>query len=156
LYKLKTIVPCQIYLLLKSYLTDRYFQVKTENIVSLYHPIKSGVLQGSVLGPFLYLIFNSDIPRSQEITLATFAVDIAFLSSRINPNRSSEILQNYLNILQEWLLLWKMKVNNTKSAKITFTTKSTTCPQVTINNAPNPEQTKVKYLGLHLDRKTTW
>jgi hypothetical protein len=47
-------------------------------------------------------------------------------------------------------------VNNTKSAQITFITKRRTCPQVTINNAPIPELTEVKYPGLHLDRKLTW
>jgi hypothetical protein len=93
LFKLKTIVPSQIYLLLKSYLTDRHFQVKIENTYSAYHPIESGVLQGSVLGPFLYLIFTSDIPQSHEITLATFSETIAILSSHTNPNRASETLQ---------------------------------------------------------------
>jgi hypothetical protein len=30
------------------------------------------------------------------------------------------------------------------------------CPQITINNAPIPVQSEVKYLGLHLDQKLTW
>jgi hypothetical protein len=112
LYKLKKTVPSQIYLLLKSYLTGRHFQVNIENTHSGYYPINSGVPQCSVLGPFLYLIFTSDIPQSQDITLATFADDTAILSSHINPNRISENLQKYLNVLQEWLRLWKIKVNN--------------------------------------------
>jgi hypothetical protein len=156
LFKLKTTVPSQIYLLLKSYLTDRHFQVKIENTHSGHRPIQSGVRQGSVLGPFLYLIFTSDIPQSQEITLATFAEDIAILSPPTNPNRASEALQNYLNVLQEWLRLWKIKVNNGKSAQITVTTKRRMCPKVKINNAPIPVQSEVKYLGLHLDQKLTW
>jgi hypothetical protein len=154
--QIKTTVPSQIYLLLKSYLSDLHFQVKIENTHSGYHPVQSGVPQGSVLGPFLYLIYTSDIPQSQEIALAIFADDIAILSSHTNTNRASETLQNYLNVLQEWLQLWKIKVNNDKSAQITFTTKSRTCPQITIHNAPIPIQFEVKYLGLHLDQKLTW
>jgi hypothetical protein len=59
---------------------------------------------------------------------------------------SFTLYKNKTNILQEWLRLWKIKVNNTKLAQITFTTKRRTCPQVTINNAPIPGQTEVKYL----------
>lgn len=74
-------MPSQIYLLLKSYLTKRYFQVKTENILTNYHPIKAGVPQGSVLGPFLYVIFTCDIPLTDNTIMATFADYTAILSS---------------------------------------------------------------------------
>jgi hypothetical protein len=114
LYKLKGNVSSRTYLLLKSYLTDRHFRVKTGNTHSGYYLINSGVPQGSVLSPFLHLIFTSDIPQSQDITLATFADDTPILSSHINPNRASEIVQKYLNVLQEWLRLWQIKVNNEK------------------------------------------
>jgi hypothetical protein len=47
-------------------------------------------------------------------------------------------------------------MNNEKSVQITFTTRRTNCPQVTINNSIIPTKTEVKYLGLHLDQKLTW
>lgn len=156
LYKLKMIMPDRIYLLLKSYITDRFFQVKIDNTVSDYYPINSGVPQGSVLGPFLFLIFTSDIPLSDNTTLATFADDTAILSSDIDPVRASEKLQNHLNSLQGWLKRWKIRVNNEKSTQVTFTTKRSVCPQVTINNALIPVKTEVRYLGLHLDQKLNW
>jgi hypothetical protein len=109
LYKLKKNVPSQIYLLLKSYLTGQHFQVNIENTHSGYYPINSGVPEGSAFGPFLYLIFTSDIPQSQDITLATFADDMAIMSSHINHNGASENLQKYLNVFQDWLRLWKIK-----------------------------------------------
>jgi hypothetical protein len=43
-----------------------------------------------------------------------------------------------------------------KSTQITFTTRRTICPQVSINNSPIPIKQEVKYLGLHLDKKLTW
>lgn len=156
LYKLKLVMPDQIYLILKSYLSDRYFQVKYENTLSNYHPIRAGVPQGSVLGPFLYLIYTSDIPQTDNTIMATFADDTAILSSDPDPNRATENLQNHINLLDDWLKQWKISVNNDKSAQITFTTKRSTCPPVTINNAPIPVKTVVKYLGLHLDQKLTW
>lgn len=156
LYKLKNHLPDQLYLILKSYLSDRYFQVRLDDALSNYHLIKSGVPQGSVLGPFLYLIFTGDVPVTNDTLMATFADDTAILSSDTDPVRASEKLQNHLNLLQNWLEHWKINVNTNKSTQITFTTKRGTCPQVSINNAPIPVKTEVKYLGLHLDQKLTW
>lgn len=156
LYKLKKHLPSQIYLLLKSYLQDRYFQVKTNNALSDYKTIKSGVPQGSVLGPYLYTIFTADIPTTEETIVATFADDTAIMSSHTDPVVATEKLQNHLNLIDNWFKKWKIKVNNTKSTQITFTNRRTTCPQVSINNAPIPIKNEVKYLGLHLDEKLTW
>jgi hypothetical protein len=50
-YKLKLILPDQLYLILKSYLEEWYFQVKIDDTLSDYHLIKAGVPQGSVIGP---------------------------------------------------------------------------------------------------------
>jgi hypothetical protein len=63
LYKIKKTMPSQIFLLLKSYLTNRLFQGKVNNDVSNIHNIKSGVLQGSVLGPFLCLLYTADLSQ---------------------------------------------------------------------------------------------
>lgn len=53
LVTLGILLPNYIYLLLKSYLIDRYFTVKHDNELSIYLPIKSGVLEDSVPGPLL-------------------------------------------------------------------------------------------------------
>lgn len=156
LYKLKRNLPDQIYLILRSYISNRCFQVKIENTLSQYHSIHSGVPQGSVLGPLLYLIFTADVPTTDNTLIATFADDTAIMSSDFSPNRASEKLQQHLNILQTWLEQWRIKVNNTKSTQITFTTKHTVCPQTTIYNTPIPMKSEVKYLGLHLDQRLTW
>jgi hypothetical protein len=141
---------------MKSYINDRYFQVKIENTLSQYYPIQSGVRQGSVLGPLLYLIFTADIPTTADTLIATFADDTAIMSSDSHPARASEKVQPHLNALQTWLNQWRVKVNNTKSTQITFTTTHIDCPQTTIYNTPIPIRREVKYLGLHFDRRLTW
>lgn len=156
LYKLKMNLTDQLYLILKSYLSDRYFQVKIEDTLSDYHLIQSGVPQGSVLGPILYLIFTMDLPLANDTLVATFADDTAIMSSDIDPTRASNKLQSHLDQLEEWFKKWKINVNTGKSTQITFTTKRSSCPQVTLNNTLIPIKTEVKYLGLHLDEKLTW
>jgi hypothetical protein len=103
----------------------------------------------------LYLIYTADIPTTNETNMTTFADDTAILALDQNPIVASEKLQNHLNLLQQWLCKWKIKVNNNKSVQIMFTTKSTGCPPVMLNE-PIPMKNEVKYLGLHLDRRLTW
>jgi nicotinamide mononucleotide adenylyltransferase len=114
------------------------------------------VPQSSVLGPFLYLLYTADLPITDNTVLATFADITAILSANQNPLRASADPQNHINLLQTWFQKWRIKINNEKSVQITFTTRRTNCPRVTINNSSIPTKTEVKYLGLHLDHKLTW
>jgi hypothetical protein len=84
------------------------------------------------------------------------ADDTAIMSSDQDPNKASQKLQQHLNLLQNWMEQWKIIVNPAKSTQITFTTRRTICPQVSINNFPISIRQEVKYLRLHLDKKLTW
>jgi len=156
LYKLKTTLPGPYYLLLKTYLHSRYFQVKYNSSYSTCHEVLSGVPQGSALGPLLYLIFTADLPTTDHTTITTFADDTGLLAVHTDPTVASQQLQQHLNILQAWFDTWKIKINQAKTAHVTFTTKHTLCPPVTMNNVPISMRTDVKYLGLYFDQRLTW
>jgi hypothetical protein len=142
LYKLKRALPTDYYLILKSYLSHRYFQTKINSETSSYHPIQAGVLQGSVLGPILYLIFTADIPTTSNTEIATYADDTALLALTEDPQVASEHLQYHLNLLQIWTERWRIKVNELKSAQ--FTNRQVNCPAVTFNDTPLPTVNEVK------------
>jgi hypothetical protein len=114
--------------------------------VSALFPIKSGVPQGSVLGPLLYLLFTSDLPQAQSVTIDTFSDDTVVLTSHKEVLRDSCILQEYLSILHIWLKKWKIKVNDTKSPYITFTLRNDPTPSIYPNYVEIPSDTTVKYL----------
>lgn len=158
LYKIKKLLPHPYYLLIKSYLTDRYFQVSQGNTNSKYYQIEAGVPQGSVLGPTLYQIYTSDLPceDDEDVTIATYADDTAILASNEEPEEASRLLQKTLDKVQTWANKWRIKVNESKSVHITFTTKHKTCPEVTFNNQIVPQKSEVKYLGMYLDKRLTW
>lgn len=156
LYKLKQQLPHHFYQILKSYIENRHFYVRHQDEQTKLYSIQSGVPQGSVLGPVLYLLFTADLPKTLVTTIATFADDTAILSSHSNPYTASKHLQENLDLLQLWLNKWRIKVNVTKSVHITFALKHETCPHVTLNNIHLPQENSVKYLGLHLDRRLTW
>ena len=74
---------------------------------------ESGVPQGSVLGPLLFLIYINDIVKDISSNLRLFADD-CLLYRVITTEEDSALLQNDLNTIFTWSLLWQMKFNKTK------------------------------------------
>jgi hypothetical protein len=64
---------------MKSYLSERYFQVKIDYELSAYHLLRAGVPQGRIMGPLPYLIFTADVPLTEKTLMATFADDTAIM-----------------------------------------------------------------------------
>lgn len=155
-YKIKKFFPSDYYLLLRSYLTHRTFQTRIGQDTSQIKEISAGVPQGSVLGPMLYLLFTSDLPTTESTEIGTLADDTAVLACNNDPIAASAALQHHLNQIEQWLRKWRIRVNETKSAHVTFTTKHQQCPAVILNNTILPQTTEVKYLGLHIDKRLTW
>ncbi|PNF27089.1 hypothetical protein B7P43_G08552 [Cryptotermes secundus] len=74
------------------------------------------------------------LAHKNNTTIATFADDIALLAANSDPVVTSQHLQHHLKLLQQWDRKWKIKIDQTKSVQVTFTTKRITFPPVTINN----------------------
>jgi hypothetical protein len=51
---------------------------------------------------------------------------------------------------------WKITVNQIKSSLMTFTMRNVTWPTARMDNVSLPQVNKMKYLGMHLDRRLTW
>lgn len=156
LHKVRNSIPTPYYLLIKSYLSDRYFRTRVNDKTSGYHLTKSGVPQGSVLGPILYLIYTSDLPTSDHTTIGTFADDTVILATHEDPEMASANLQDHLFQLEDWLKRWRVQINQSKSQHVTFTLRKAQCPPVLINEIEIPQTTNAKYLGLYLDSRLNW
>ena len=143
-------------MILKSYLTDRTFQVRYQEEYTALYTIKSGVPQVSILRPIFYSIYAADLPETEQTMTATYADDTAILASHHNPITASTNLQHHLNQLETWLKRWRIEANENKSAHITFSLKRETCPTVTLNGQHIPQRETSKYLGIHLDRRLPW
>ena len=155
LFKIKKILPIKYYNLLKSYLQERHYVTKHNNETSRSFQIHSGVPQGSILGPLLYILNTSDLPTSRDTKMGTFVDDTAIFATHADPTKTSRNLQEHLAI-QNWLQKWKIKVKETKSSRITFTLNKDNCPAISINKTVQPQVESVKYLGLHFDCSLNW
>lgn len=67
--------------LVSWFLSHRTFQVTVDGQLSNIKSIEAGVPQGSVLGPILFNIYTSDIPRMEGVNLALYADDIVVYTS---------------------------------------------------------------------------
>ena len=80
-----------LFLCLKSFLTNRVQKIKVGKALSQELDVFSGVPQGSVLGPFLFLLFISDLPNIFEVNVDAklFADDLKAYNLddyKLNPN----------------------------------------------------------------------
>ena len=76
-------------------------------------PVLSGVPQGSVLRPFLFLIFINDLPDNNRSSVRLFTDDYV-LYRNIKSRIDCQILQDDLNSLVKWETDWQMQFNVAK------------------------------------------
>lgn len=143
--------------LIQSYLTNRSFQVHINNCLSSLKSVPAGVPQGSILGPYLFLIFLNDIPKQTRTSIACFADDTASFTSSQDIDLIIGRLQLSIELLLSYFLKWKLKINTTKTEAILFT-RHRFLPTRTlhIDGFNIPWSHSVKYLGLVLDKKLNW
>ena len=76
---------------------------------SRFVKVTSGVPQGTVMGPLMFLLFINDIHGNLDSTLRLFADD-ALLYRSINTMNDSVILQNDIDKLASSIKTWKMSL----------------------------------------------
>ena len=86
-----------------------------EHCFSEWSPVLSGVPQGSVLGPILFILFIDDIAAicSGVISHKLYADDLK-LYSTINSDCDRNVLQSALDRLQQWCRDWQLTINVSK------------------------------------------
>ena len=95
---------------IEDWLTNRKQRVVINGEVSEWADVTSGVPQGSVLGPLLFLIYINDIDVGLTSRIAKFADDTKLGTNAINPT-DIEALRKDLNKLGEWSERWQMPFN---------------------------------------------
>ena len=139
-----------------SFLNNRTQTVLVEGSKSDPSPVLSGVPQGTVLGPLLFLIYINDI--SSDLTPGTsirLFADDSLLYRQIHSKADQTILQKDLNTLQAWEANNKMEFHPDKCQVIQITnkTKHRLNQTYNIHNTPLQFTNAAKYLGITIDNK---
>lgn len=101
------------------FLTNRKQFVYANNLTSSVSSVLSGVPQGTVLGPLLFLIYINDLPFTVTSAIRLFADDCV-LYRPINTVADVSALQEDLFHIQDWCATWLMSLNVSKTVHISF------------------------------------
>ncbi len=98
---------------ISSFLTGRKQRVIVDGESSTWEDMSSGVPQGSVLGPILFVIYINDLPDAVDSQIKMFADDTK-IYRRIDSNTDYEMLQHDIENLQTWTMRWQMQFHPDK------------------------------------------
>ena len=105
----KSISEGQILACLKAFLTGRKQRVILGNFISDWAKVNSSVIQGSVLGPLLFVLFINDLVDYIKNKAKLFADDTKILAKTNSTPESS--LQKDIDSVLEWTSTWLMRLN---------------------------------------------
>lgn len=149
--------PSYLVKIMRSFLKERWFQVRVNGTLSTAHGIPYGVPQGSVLSPTLYNIFTADVLMVDGVTYGFFADDTGYLTSDVDPKILTIELQAAQNRLEEFYRKWRIKINASKTQAIFFTKRRSPryfpSTNVKVCGQEIVWSKEGKYLGLMLDSK---
>ena len=147
--------------LIRSYLTNRKQYVKFKTLESDYMDVKTGVPQGSILGPLLFSIDINDIVTvSKKFKFLMYADDttIYFNLEDFSGINVEENVSIKLNKVNRWLPLNKLSLNTDKTkCMICHTRQKNIDPLIFSINGKQIENVKFfKFLGMKFDEHLTW
>ena len=98
---------------IEGFLSHRRQRVCINGMASSWAPVKSGIPQGSVLGPVLFIVFINDLPEVVKSTSLIFADDTKIFNNADSED-SIAMLQKDINHLTEWANTWQLRFNAAK------------------------------------------
>ena len=131
-------------------------RVVVDGEASAWVPVESGVPQGTVLGPQLFLTFINNLPKAVSSRVRLFADDCV-LYRKVETNADCHALQEDLRSLEEWERHRCMSFNATKCSSIAITRKQKkVLHQYSLHNQILECVDSATYLGVELSSNLTW
>ena len=140
-----------------SFLEGRTQKVVVEGASSDPSPVKSGVPQGSVLGPLLFLLFINDLAEHTSSTVRLFADDCVMYKP-VKTIQDCEVLQKDLDQLHQWEKRWQLRFNARKCniMRATHAKKKQLLYEYKLGGEALLPTTSTTYLGVELSSDLKW
>ena len=159
LYKLG---KCGIKMLwFENYLKNRKQFVTLNNIKSQKQLVRTGVPQGSVLGPLLFILYANDISANVNVASCNLYADDAIMYVCGNTlEETSGILNECMTDVDNWYKTNRLSVNASKSSSMLIRSNRKNIDEtkfnIKIGNSDVEYVTSTKYLGLTIDPYLNW
>ena len=151
-------VTGQLYNWFVDYLSGRRQRVVVNGVTSSWAPVTSGVPQGSLLGPILFVIFIKDLPDIlPDETLAALYADDTKLYKSITSIGDCENLQQALTELDQWNRENNLDFNDSKCKVLTITRRKLPLTYAYHMNSKELSRVhKEKDLGVYINDNSSW
>ena len=143
------------------FLSDRSQAVTVDGCISSFTTINIGVLQGSILGPLLFLIFVNGLPTCLRNTLINiYADDTALHVCGMDLKGILKRLQEEVDKIVKWFIINRLLINNLKCCCMIIAS-CPRCPSqktldIYIDDVKISQVDSAKYLGAVIDSKLNW
>ena len=142
---------------IQAFLTDKTQTVVSDGVTSNTVPVTSGVPQGTVHGPFLFLIYINDFPEYLTHSKLRLFADDSIIYKEITCQNDCKKLNSDLDAAARWEAEWLMAFHPDKCVVLTITQKKTPFKHDCIlhNHILEPV-TSAKYIGVTLQSNLKW
>ena len=137
-----------------NFLSNRKQRVVLGKGSSKWTKVTSGIPQGSVLGPILFIIFINDLPKRISSHIKIFADDTKIFKA-IRSFSDINHIQSDINKLVQWSLKWQLYFNNDKCKVIHYGTNNPK-HKYKIGNKALGSDTEEKDLGITFDNQLSF
>ena len=147
----------------KSYLQSRKQKTRFKNVTSEESLVTSGVPQGSILGPILFLCFTNELTNSfPEAKVVSYADDTQFIITGKSMESVKQKAEQLIERAETWYRSNSLMSNPSKTELIVFTPTKYNGNLLTVSSTENGRKfnleasDSLKILGVHIDRDMSW
>ena len=143
--------------IVKSYLESRFQHVCTKTVTTHWRQVTSGVPQGSILGPLLFVTYINDLPQHKNAKIIAYADDLTVLHlTNVNDVDSNTEFQKIVDCISEWSTQKKLIINVKKTQILRIERNPSMNSDIILYDTPVEEVNSVRILGMNFTSDLRW